>query len=106
MMANVPQPEAGRAPLGLPTAMTKVELRALTMSHTRRYTRMVRDGEAGASGIRLDECRLLLKTWSRIALAAGTLDRTYYSEREVQEIRDAYFDEYGEEADHGEDQQP
>lgn len=78
----------------LPKVMTKAELHNLTLTHIQRYSRMVRDGEEGVRGIRLDECRLLLKTWQRIELVGGSLDSTYYSERETQEIRDAYADEF------------
>lgn len=81
--------------LGFPRGITKEQLGGLTFKHIRRYERMVEQGKQGHPNIRISECELLLKTWKRIALADSTLDPSCYSEREMQEIRDAYYDEFG-----------
>lgn len=82
----------------LPPGLTKEILHSLTVRHIARYSGMIDRSLRGDRNIRREECKHLLGIWESIRKQGGSLatEVWVYTDDEIREINDAYFDEYGE----------
>lgn len=83
--------------------MTQANLDYLANTHILRYASRLTQAIAGKPGFIRSECEELLGIWQSIVTKGYSLRPDDYTDAELRELTDAYFDEYGYPEDYSEE---